>query len=168
MDLFFKNYDIVADIKYSEAVEIFRSNLDDMTKKGYSMSGNSVIYNSEHKAKYFSGEFKDGRFVVRQTDGQTDDFYYTVLPKHEISFEKLGDSTKIHVKSTSILFLIIFILLCIISVFSLIGMAVVIYKGLNLLIIVPCILPVIIAICIAVIINNQINYTKYIIESFYR
>lgn len=102
MGLFIKKYSIKSDKSRNEAEELFRENLDDMTKKGYSFGGNTVIRNSDHKSRYFSGEFKDGRWVFRQTDSAADDFYYRMLPINEVTFESEDNETKINVKSKSV------------------------------------------------------------------
>lgn len=117
MAFFIKSYSLVVDKDYSTVTSIFRDNLDDMSKKGYSLGGNTVIYNSDHKSKYFSGEYKNDCFVVRQTDSGADDFYYRILPKHEIRFENLNGKTKINVKSKNQLGLVYFFVLLMITLF---------------------------------------------------
>lgn len=120
MGAFIKKYDMVLDCNIINAMEIFNDNFDDMSKKGYSLSGNTLIYNSDHKSKYFSGIYKNDCYFVRQTDSGTDDFYYRLLPKHTISFESLdNDRTVINVKSKSSFGIIMFLIFLFIELFIL-------------------------------------------------
>lgn len=170
MGAFIKSYSIVSNYDYSKAMEIFKDNLDDMSKKGYSLGGNTVLYNSDHKSKYFSGEYKDDRFVVRQTDSGTDDFYYRLLPKHEISFESLDDeSTKINVKSKSIFGLMMFLLFLIFELFVLLVLFTdVLLAGGNKLFVLISLVPVGAMLITALISNHSINDTKATLKYIYK
>lgn len=170
MGVFVKKYSILSNRDYSETTKIFRDNLDDMTKNGYSFGGNTVIYNSDHKSKYFSGEYKTDRFVVRQTDSSTDDFYYKLLPKHEISFESLDENrTKVNVKSTSTFGLIMFFLFLIITlfVFSILYISVFLDEG-NRLFMLFSLIPLGAMLITSVIANHSINDTKETLKYIYK
>lgn len=170
MGVFVKQYSIVSNRDYSETIKVFKDNLDDTTKKGSSLSGNSVIYNSDHKSKYFSGQYQIDRFVVRQTDSGADDFYYRLLPKHEISFESLDKNrTKVNVKSTSTFGLIMFFLFLIITlfVFSILYISVFLYEG-NKLFMLFSLIPAGAMLVISLIANHSINDTKETLKYIYK
>ncbi len=119
MAIFSKKYELIIDKHYDDAVVAFENRLDDMTKKGYSLSGNTVIYNSDHGMNFFSGEKKGDKYIVRQTDSGSNDRYYRLLPRHEISFEAFDDKTKVSVSSKCkfglimyFVFLFVFALTC--------------------------------------------------------
>lgn len=99
MAVFKKKYALTIDKPCDEVVAIFESRLDDMTKKGYSLSGNTLIRNADHGMNFFSGEKRGDKYVVRQTENGTDDHYYRLMPRHEISFVPNGDKTTVNVSS---------------------------------------------------------------------
>lgn len=168
MAFYIKNYTIVVDKDYSATTSIFRDNLDDMSKKGYSLSGNTVIYNSDHKSKYFSGEYKNNRFVVRQTDSGTDDFYYRILPKHEISFESLNGKTKINVKSKNTIALVFFFVFLVITLFVFsVSYFFAFFCGANKLFMLFTFVPIILLFIISALSRHSINDTKITLEYIY-
>lgn len=113
----YKKYSVIINKNKDTTIGIFKDNLDDMTKKGHSFGGETVIYNSDHKSKYFSGEYKNDRFVVRQTSSGTDDFYYRILPRHEITFDYVdNNTTRVNVKSKCNVALVMSLLFLLIAV----------------------------------------------------
>lgn len=168
MGLLFKKYSLVVDKNYDTTTSIFRDKLDDMSKKGYSLGGSTVIYNADHKSKYFSGEYKNNAFVVRQTDRANDDFYYRLLPKHEISFEALGDKTRINVKSKSTFGVVISIVFLLVSVLVfLITYECALFDGCSKLYMLFALIPLAILGIALALINNGINDTKATLEYIY-
>lgn len=116
MGLFFYKYSLTVEKSYDDTAQIFRDNLDDMSKKGYSMT-KYVVNNSDHKGRCFSGEYKQDGFVVRQTDSGTDDFYYRLLPKHHISFKADNGKTQVNVKSSNPFLFALFMLFAAAAIF---------------------------------------------------
>lgn len=169
MAIFFKSYSIVVDKDFSTATSIFRDNLDDMSKKGYSLSGNTVIYNSDHKAKYFSGEYKGDCFVVRETDQSSDDFYYRLLPRHEIRFEDCNGKTKINVKSKSTfgLFMAFIFFIITLLVFYITYVCVFLDEA-NKLNMLFTLIPIAMLLVASLMARNSINNTKDTLEYIYK
>ena len=169
MAFFFKSYQIIVDKDYETTTQIFRDNFDDMTKKGYSLSGDTVLYNSDHNSKYFSGEYKNDHFVVRQTDNGTDDFYYKLLPKHEISFEKTNNNqTKVNVKSKSVIGLIIFTLFTILAIITEFIFYMLIVSNTNKLLLLLLLIPIVLVHIILLASKKQIDNTKLTLEYIFK
>lgn len=168
MGAFFKNYSITVNKKYVDTLNIFRDNLDDMSTKGYTMT-KYVINNSDHKSKYFSGEYKNNCFVVRQTDSGTDDFYFRILPKHKISFEATSEGTKVKVKSSNAFAFSIFCLFifAFVLTFSLLILPVTLgeAKALTLL---YSLIPLALSLIMAFFSNSLINDTQTTLTYIYK
>ncbi len=168
MGFFIKQYDFIVDMEYAQALETFKNNLDDITKKGYSLSGNTVIYNSDHNSKYFSGEYKNGCFVVRQTDKGTDDFYFRLLPKHEIYFESDGAKTKISVKSKNILLLTVFLVILAVTLLLFVLTALLISSIGNPMGLFLFLIPIVIMGILAAISRSMIGNTEYTLKNIFK
>lgn len=167
MSAFHKEYTLKINKSLNDTVEIFRNNLDDMTKKGYSLSGNSIIMNSDHHGKYFSGECKgDNVFAVRQTEDSSD-IYYRYLPRHIISFTGDDFSTDVSVKSEHPRLRFIFILVSVLSAI-IICLAVYLAYSMSLTFLIMLIIPVACLTIILVFSNSKINDTKVTLEYIFR
>lgn len=164
--MFSKNYTLTVDKPYDEAIRIFENNLDDMSKKGYSMSGNTVILNSDHRLKLFTGEFKDGRYVVRPADSS--DMFYRYRPKMQIKFYDRGNQTEVEVKSKDFRSLVGFVLIAIIfAVFLATSVLIAVDEGVYKALLLP--LPAIfIEAFIIILSTKQLNDGKVSLEHIYK
>lgn len=164
--MFIKNYTITVNKPYEEAVSMFEANLEDMSKKGYSMSGNTVIYNSDHRLKLFTGEFKNGEYVVRSADSS--DMFYRYLPKMKIQFVDKGSQTEINVKSKHIRCLAFFIILMFLTI-GLLLMAITLFieEDMPQILFAPAVVGIITAIT-AIISTKQLNDGKVALEYIYK
>lgn len=164
--MFIKNYTLTVNKPYDEAVRIFEANLDDMSKKGYSMSGNTVIMNSDHRLKLFTGQFINGEYVVRSADSS--DVFYRYLPKMKIKFVDKGSRTEINVQSKHIRGLVGFGLVAIIfAVFLAASVLIAVDEGVYKAFLMP--LPAILIEAFIMIFSaKQLNDGKVALEYIYK
>ena len=113
--IFNTEYELKVNLSRDDSVKLFNEHFDNMDKKGYSHS--TLILNSDHNSKDFSGVIRDNTFLVRLCRGYSD-LIYRYSPLHKIRFIKYDDCTKISVKCFNSRATVFFILISVIFAVS--------------------------------------------------